>query len=93
MKTKSKSLPATTTEQEDTMETATKAGQRRINAIWEVTQGSIAIAITSAVIYCAIVGIDSRVINNAFFLIVSMYFVRTNHTIIGGVKQPPYTGR
>lgn len=60
-------------------------GQRRINLIWEATQSLIACAITAMVGYIAINGIDSEVLNNAFFLIVSMYFVRTNHQLIGGV--------
>jgi hypothetical protein len=61
------------------------AGQRRINLIWEFTQGIIAVAITAAKIYCSINKIDSPELTNAFFLIVSMYFVRTNHHLIGGV--------
>lgn len=61
------------------------AGQRRINLIWEFTQGIIAVAITSAKIYCSVNVIDSPELTNAFFLIVSMYFVRTNHHLIGGV--------
>lgn len=61
------------------------AGQRRINLIWEFTQGVIAVAITAAKIYCSINKIDSPELTNAFFLIVSMYFVRTNHHLVGGV--------
>lgn len=61
------------------------AGQRRINLIWEFTQGIIAVAITGAKIYCSIKTIESPELTNAFFLIVSMYFVRTNHHLIGGV--------
>lgn len=61
------------------------AGQRRINLIWEVTQGLIAVTITAAKIYCSINRIDSPELTNAFFLIVSMYFVRTNHHLVGGV--------
>jgi hypothetical protein len=61
------------------------AGQRRINLIWEFTQGIIAVAITAAKIYCSISSIESPELTNAFFLIVSMYFVRTNHHLIGGV--------
>lgn len=91
MTLKSKPLPATTTEQEDTMESATKAGQRRINLIWEGTQGIIAVSIAAAVIYCQVNKIDSEILNNAFFLIVSMYFVRTNHTLMGGIKQTSRT--
>ena len=74
-----------TTKQEDLV----TAGQRRINLIWEITQGCIAISITWAVIYTAINKIESLVLTNAFFLIVSMYFVRTNHKLIGGVGLKP----
>lgn len=75
------SLPPTTTDQEDIV----TAGQRRINLIWEITQAAVAVLITLATIYCAIKSIDARPLGNAFFLIVSMYFVRTNHKLIGGV--------
>lgn len=61
------------------------AGQRRINLIWEFTQGIIAVSITAAKIYCSINKIESPELTNAFFLIVSMYFVRTNHQRVGGV--------
>jgi len=74
-------MSVSTTQQQD----KTKAGQRRINLIWEVTQGIIATQITSAMIYCAIHNIKSEELAYAFFLIVSMYFVRTNHHLIGGV--------
>ncbi len=82
-----KSLQANTTQQQD----ITKAGQRRINLIWECTQAVIAISITISVIYCAINKIESPVLNNAFFLVVSMYLVRTNHKLIGGVGEKPAT--
>lgn len=80
-----KPKPATTTLQED----ITTAGQRRINLIWEMTQALVAIQITSAVIYCEIKKIDAEVLINAFFLIVSMYFVRTNHSLTGGIGWRP----
>lgn len=83
-----KSLPPNTTEQEDRV----TAGQRRINAIWEVTQAVIAIMITSSIIYNSLTGIGNEDLTNAFFLIVSMYFVRTNHQLIGGVSSK-YKGR
>lgn len=70
-------------------ENITTAGQRRINLIWEFTQAFIAIAITMAIIYNAVTGVKSDVITNAFFLIVSMYFIRTNHSLIGGTGQKP----
>lgn len=77
-------LPPTTTEQED----FTTAGQRRINLIWEFTQATIAIMITSAVVYNAATGREiTKDLSNAFFLIVSMYFVRTNHSLIGGIGK------
>jgi hypothetical protein len=80
-----RSIPPTTTEQED----ITTAGQRRVNLIWEFTQAFIAISITWAVIFITIKQIESEVLTNAFFLIVSMYFVRTNHTLIGGIGRKP----
>ena len=88
------SLSATTTHQED----ITSAGQRRINLIWEVTQGSIAVLITLAVIFAALRSVESAVLTNAFFLIIGFYFSRTNHTQIGGVGAKPtdsqaYAGR
>lgn len=77
-----KSLPPTTTEQDDKV----TAGQRRVNIMWECTQAAIAIMITAAIIYNAMKGIKNEDLTNAFFLIVSMYFVRTNHQLIGGVQ-------
>lgn len=80
------SLAPDTTRQADMV----TAGQRRVNLIWEVTQSVVAVMITIAVIYCAINKIENNVLTNAFFLIVSMYFVRTNHKLIGGVGPKPY---
>lgn len=70
-----------TTHQEDIV----TAGQRRINLVWEFTQAVIAILITGAVVYCQIHRIEAQILSNAFFLIISMYFIRTNHKLIGGV--------
>jgi hypothetical protein len=81
-----KPLSPTTTEQED----ITTAGQRRINLIWEYTQAIIAVIITVSNVYCAINKISSEALTNAFFLIVSMYFVRTNHKLIGGTGFKPF---
>lgn len=78
-------MPPTTTEQED----ITTAGQRKVNLIWEFTQASIAIMITAALIYTAIKKIEAQELRNAFFLIASMYFVRTNHHLIGGIGKKP----
>ncbi len=76
-----RSLKPDTTAEQDIV---TK-GQRRINLIWETTQAIIAIGITGATIYNAVIGIKSDVLNNAFFLVIAMYFVRTNHKLTGGV--------
>lgn len=82
-------LTPTTTLAED----AVTAGQRRINLIWEMTQAAVAILITGAVIYNSVNKIESEVLTNAFFLIISMYFVRTNHRLIGGVGKKTDEGR
>lgn len=82
-KSEGKTLAPRTTQQEDLV----TAGQRRVNLIWEFTQATIAISITWAIIYCSIKNLPKDVLTNAFFLIVSMYFVRTNHKLIGGVPQ------
>jgi hypothetical protein len=68
------------------------AGQRRVNILWEVTQAIISIMITGAIIYNSFNNIKNEDLTNAFFLIVSMYFVRTNHQRVGGVQQNQ-TGR
>ena len=86
------SLPPTTTVQQDIVTTR----QSRINIIWEATQAIIAISITLAIIFCAIVGRASQELTNAFFLIVGFYFSRTNHAAIGGIGIKPiqsYEGR
>lgn len=86
-KGENQTLAPTTTHQED----VTTAGQRRINLIWEITQATVAISITWSVIYTSINNISESggVLTNAFFLIVSMYFVRTNHQLIGGTGAKP----
>lgn len=86
------SLAPTTTTQED----LTTAGQRRVNLIWEYTQASIALGVTTAMIYCGVKRIDSPEVRSAFFLIVGFYFSRTNHAAIGGIGMKPtqeYKGR
>jgi hypothetical protein len=76
-----KPLPPNTTEQQD----ITTAGQRRINLIWEFTQGIIAVLITLAIIYLGILNKANKTLEDAFIMIITMYFVRTNHSIIGGI--------
>lgn len=86
------SLPPTTTEQEDIV----TLGQRRVNLIWESTQATIALAVTVALVYVSIKGIDSEELKNAFFLIIGFYFSRTNHSAIGGIGKKAsikYVGR
>ena len=65
------------------------AGQRRINAIWEYTQSIIALSITAANIYCGIKQIPSPNLQTAFTLVISIYLIRTNHHLIGGVGSKP----
>ena len=86
----------TTTEEED----RATVGQRRINLIWEVTQGIIAIMVTSSTLYVAgrLALKESGetasflLLSNAFFVVVTTYIVRTNHQKIGGVGKGD-TGR
>jgi hypothetical protein len=75
------SLRADTTAEQDRK----TAGQRNVNIIWELTQAFIAIGITAAEIYVSITGKPSPSIDNAFTLIVAIYFVRMNHTKQGGI--------
>lgn len=74
-------IPPTTTAAEDLK----TVGQRRINLIWESTQAVIAVLVTVAVIYAALIGKDSPILGNAFTLIIAIYFVRMNHVKTGGV--------
>lgn len=62
------------------------SGQRQVNLIWETTQAVIATSVTAAIIYSAtIMGEVSEILGNAFTLIIAIYFVRMNHTKIGGI--------
>ena len=76
------SIAPTTTSEQDRK----TAGQRRINIIWESTQAMLAVLITCAMVYCTIKSIESKEINYAFISIITMYYIRTNHTKIGGVS-------
>ena len=72
---------------------AVSSGQRRINAIWEITQAVIALSVTGVTLYVAAriagaAGADTQsflLLSNAFFLVIGFYFGRTNHTRMGGV--------
>ncbi len=69
------------------------SGQRRINAIWEITQALIAVSVTMTTLYVAgrlaVNGAADMsaflLLSNAFFLVIGFYFGRTNHTKVGGV--------
>jgi len=97
--TRQPSLPPTTTVQED----LTKAGQRRINLIWEYTQATIAIAVVFATMGSGVYSMVydkaavPTIIAVAFGTIVGFYFSRTNHEAIGGMGEKPeknqYIGR
>lgn len=81
-------------------EALTKAGQRRINILWELTQSFIALVVTGTAMYTASTlaltndpaGADKAaaitgflLISNTAFLVIGFYFGRTNHQRIGGV--------
>lgn len=71
------------------------AGQRTINAIWEVTQALIAISVTvTTLAVCAHLVVSGRssegaflLLSNVFFLVVGTYFQRTNHTKSASVQE------
>jgi len=88
----SANIPSTTTSEEDlesagarSEKTLKTSGQRKVNLIWEVTQGLIAFSITIAVIYCDVKEIKTENLGKAFVLIIAIYFVRMNHVKIGGI--------
>lgn len=91
-----KNIAPETTAEQDTM----TAGQRRVNLIWEITQASIAVIVAVATLWVAgNLAIQDKgneaaflLLSNVFFMVVSTYFARTNHTRTGGVKQGD-TGR
>ncbi len=68
--------------------------QRRINLIWEVTQAVVTIMVVGATLFIAgslvirnssNAGAAFLLLSNAFFMIVTAYYQRTNHTRTGGV--------
>lgn len=76
-----KNVQSKTTVEEDLR----TSGQRRVNLIWETTQALVAVLVTVATIWAALQGKESLVLGNAFTLIIALYFVRQNHTKVGGV--------
>lgn len=91
-----KNIAPTTTAAEDDI----KVGQRRVNLIWEATQALVALIVTSSTLYVAgrlavTEGGNHAaflLLSNVFFMVVSTYFARTNHTRTGGVGKDD-TGR
>lgn len=71
------------------------AGQRRINLIWETTQATVAVIVAAGTMYVAgalVLRGDGTsataflLLSNAFFMIITAYFQRTNHTRVGGIS-------
>jgi hypothetical protein len=84
------SLPSKTTREEDRH----SLGQRRINAIWEMTQAAIALSVIwgafGAAIWMVIQDPSNRLmaflfLSNVVSIVIGFYFGRTNHQRIGGV--------
>lgn len=80
--TDTNAVASPTTTAEDDRKTK---GQRNVNLIWETTQALVALLVTSATIWSALNGKESLVLGNAFTLIIALYFVRQNHSKIGGI--------
>lgn len=89
-------IAPTTTAAEDIIH----AGQRRINLIWETTQAVVAVMVTGFTLYVAsMLALKEKeqtaaflLLSNAFFVVITAYIQRTNHTKIGGVTKDE-TGR
>lgn len=82
-------LPPDTTAAEDLV----TSGQRRINVLWETTQAIVALMVTAATLWVSgNLALQGRgdtaaflLLSNAFFVVISTYLTRTNHTKTGGV--------
>lgn len=86
-----KEVAATRVSDETSLRTS---GQRKINLIWEVTQAIVTVMVVGATLYIAgrLAISDSTdrtvaflLLSNAFFMIVTFYYQRTNHIRTGGV--------
>jgi len=94
------SRPPTTTSEEDLGTAASRdqlakrtAGQRRINTVWEVTQGVLAVSVVETALYVAanlalgpqadVRQIGLVMLASLANLVVGFYFGRTNHARIG----------
>lgn len=56
--------------------------RNRINVLWEVTQAFLAMTLTLAAAYSAVVSTraESETLKNALFVVLGFYFGRTNHS-------------
>lgn len=75
------SAKATTTQEEDRK----TAGQRAVNRQWEFWQGMLALLVIGSFCWTAVKGTESPALAGLAGSIVTFYYVRTNHTKIGGV--------
>jgi hypothetical protein len=75
------SLRADTTAEQDRK----TAGQRSVNRQWEFWQGFLAVMVIGGFVYTACIGKESPALAGLAGSIVTFYYVRTNHTKIGGV--------
>jgi hypothetical protein len=75
------SAPSTTTREEDRK----TAGQRAVNRQWEFWQGFLAVLVIGGFVYTACIQKESPALAGLAGSIVTFYYVRTNHTKIGGV--------
>lgn len=83
-------IPPNTTAAQD----AVSAGQRHINRVWEYTQAGVALMVTAGTLFVAgkLALADKPdtaaflLLSNVFFMVMGMYFQRTNHVKIGGVS-------
>lgn len=76
-----KNAPATSTAEEDRK----TAGQRSVNRQWEFWQGFLAVLVIGGFVYTACIQKESPALAGLAGSIVTFYYVRTNHTKIGGV--------
>jgi hypothetical protein len=73
--------PPTSTAEEDRK----TAGQRSVNRQWEFWQGFLAVLVIGGFVYTACIQKESPALAGLAGSIVTFYYVRTNHTKIGGV--------
>lgn len=79
----------TTTSEEDLH----SKSQRKINLIWETTQGVVAVIVTLTACAISVILIfrnehssSLQLISSMVFMILGFYYGRSNHTNVGGVK-------